>query len=58
MTQAHFDRWRDLWVPTAEKFLPEPLRSKAVNAGEHMAHCWGRAYVTMKAQMNEMEAAK
>ncbi len=58
MTQDHFDRWRDLWLPAAQKYLPEPLRSKAVSAGEHMAHCWGRAYVTMKAQMKEMEAAK
>ena len=37
--------------------LPEPIRSKATNIGEHASHCWGRAYVTMKAQMNEAEAS-
>ncbi len=58
MTQDHFDRWRDLWIPAAQKHLPEPLRSKAVSAGEHMSHCWGRAFVQMKSQMKEMEAAK
>ncbi len=51
MTQAHFDRWRDLWTPAVEAHLPEPLRSKAISMGEHMSHCWGRAYVTMKEQM-------
>ena len=58
MTQAHFDRWRDLWLPAAEKHLPEPLRAKAMSAGEHMAHCWGRAFLTMKSQMKEMEAVR
>ncbi len=51
MTQAHFDRWRDLWTPAATAHLPEPLRSKAISMGEHMSHCWGRAYVAMKEQM-------
>ena len=51
MTQEHFDRWRDLWVPTARETLPEPIRSKAISIGEHTAHCWGRAYTTMTNQM-------
>ncbi len=54
MNQDHFDRWRDLWVPSAEKYLPEPLRSKAMSIGEHMAHCWGRAYTTIKGQMEKV----
>jgi hemoglobin len=53
MTQAHFDRWRDLWAPAVEATLPEPLRTKALSIGEHMAHCWGRAYTSMKAKMVE-----
>ncbi len=53
MTQAHFDRWKALWVPAAEASLPEPIRSKAVSISEHMAHCWGRAYLTMTNQMAE-----
>ena len=51
MTQAHFDRWRELWVPTAAKTLPEPIRSKAISSAEHTSHCWGRAYLTMTSQM-------
>jgi len=51
MTQAHFDRWRELWVPTVQTTLPEPIRAKAISMAEHMAHCWGRAYTTMKSQM-------
>jgi hemoglobin len=54
MNQDHFDRWRDLWVPCAEKYLPEPMRSKAMSIGEHMAHCWGRAYTTIKGQMEKV----
>ena len=54
MNQDHFDRWRDLWVASAEKFLPEPLRSKALSIGEHMAHCWGRAYTTIKGHMEKV----
>lgn len=57
MTQEHFDRWYKLWAPCAQDNLPEPIRSKAVNIGEHAAHCWGRAYVGMRAQMKEAEAA-
>ena len=57
MTQEHFDRWLQLWKPAAMAHLPEPIRSKATNIGEHASHCWGRAYVTMKAQMNEAEAS-
>ncbi len=51
MTQDHFDRWGVLWTAAAKKYLPEALAAKAVSAGEHMAHCWGRAYVQMKEQM-------
>lgn len=51
MTQAHFDRWRELWVPTVKTTLPEPIRAKAISIAEHMSHCWGRAYATMKGQM-------
>ena len=58
MTQVHFDRWNALWGPVAQKMLPEPIRSKAVSIGEHASHCWGRAYVNMKAQMKEAEAAE
>lgn len=57
MTQEHFDRWFQLWGPCAQKHLPEPIASKATNIGEHAAHCWGRAYVSMKAQMREAAAA-
>jgi hemoglobin len=53
MNQDHFDRWRDLWVPSAEHYLPEPIRSKAMAIGEHMAHCWGRAHMTIKGQMEK-----
>jgi hemoglobin len=53
MTQDHFDRWKALWIPSAEKYLPEPIRGKAVSIGEHMAHCWGRAYVTLRGQMEQ-----
>ena len=53
MNQDHFDRWRDLWVPSAEKYLPEPIRGKAVSIGEHMSHCWGRAHMTIKGQMEK-----
>ena len=51
MTQAHFDRWHALWAPTVEATLPESIRGKALSIAEHMAHCWGRAYTTMKSQM-------
>ena len=51
MNQAHFDRWQALWVPTAEATLPGSIRGKAVSIAEHMSHCWGRAYATMKSQM-------
>ena len=51
MAQEHFDRWRDLWVPAVEATLPEPIRSKAISISEHMAHCWGRAYLNMTSEM-------
>ena len=51
MTQDHFDRWRELWVPTVQATLPEPIRARAISIAEHMSHCWGRAYTTMKSQM-------
>lgn len=51
MGQDHFDRWRDLWSASAQACLPEPIRGKALSIGEHMAHCWGRAYVTLRGQM-------
>jgi hemoglobin len=50
MGQEHFDRWKELWVPVVEATLPAPIRSKAVSISEHMAHCWGRAYLTMTSQ--------
>ncbi len=53
MDQRHFDRWRDLWSPTVQETLPEPLRTKAVSIGEHMAHCWGRAHATLSGQLAE-----
>ena len=57
MTQEHFDRWRDLWLPAAEANLPEPIRARAVSMGEHMSHCWGRAYTVMKKEMAEPATA-
>ncbi|MDB5650791.1 MAG: Hemoglobin [Hyphomicrobiales bacterium] len=48
MTQAHFDRWLELWAPSVEQTLPESLQAKALAIGQHMSHCWGRAYVSMK----------
>ena len=53
MGQEHFDRWRDLWLPSAQAKLPEPLAARAVSMGEHMSHCWGRAYVTMTREKAE-----
>lgn len=53
MTQAHFDRWRDLWTVAVNATLPEPLRAKALSIGEHMSHCWGRAYTNMRKSMAE-----
>jgi hemoglobin len=53
MTQAHFDRWRDLWIPAAERNLPDPLKARAVSMGEHMSHCWGRAYQAMTQEKAE-----
>lgn len=50
MGQEHFDRWKELWVPAAAATLSEPMRAKAISIAEHMAHCWGRAYLTMTAQ--------
>jgi hemoglobin len=51
MNQAHFDRWRDLWLEAVDETLPEPLRGKARSIGEHMSQCWGRAYTSMKRMM-------
>lgn len=51
MGQEHFDRWRDLWVEAVDANLPEPLRAKARSIGEHMSHCWGRAYTSMTQRM-------
>jgi len=51
MTQDHFDRWRERWVPTVQATLPEPIRARAISIAEQMSHCWGRAYTTMKSQM-------
>jgi len=51
MGQEHFDRWRDLWVEAATSHLPQPLADKAASMGASMSHCWGRAFVSMKAQM-------
>ena len=48
MTQEHFDRWLAHWTPSVEETLPEPLRAKALGIGQHMSHCWGRAYMSMK----------
>ena len=53
MGQEHFDRWRDLWLPAAEANLPEPLRARAISMGEHMSHCWGRAYSAMTREKAE-----
>ncbi len=50
MSQQHFDRWRDLWVASATRTLPEPLRGRAISMGKSMAHCWGEAYTTMTGQ--------
>ncbi len=47
MGQEHFDRWRDLWIPSVEATLPDPIRARAISMGEHMSHCWGRAYTMM-----------
>lgn len=47
MGQEHFDRWRDLWIDAAEAELPEPLCGRAVGMGANMAHCWGRAHVSL-----------
>ncbi|MGE3247731.1 MAG: group III truncated hemoglobin [Beijerinckiaceae bacterium] len=57
MGQEHFDRWRDLWVAAATAHLPGELGEKAAGTGSSMAHCWGRGYVSMKAQMREAEAS-
>ena len=51
MGQEHFDRWRDVWVPSCEATLPEPLKARAINMAEHMSHCWGRAFVMMKKEI-------
>lgn len=51
MSQAHFDRWRDLWLEAADATLPEPLRARARAVGEHMSQCWGRAYTHMRRMM-------
>ena len=39
MGQEHFDRWRDVWIPSCEATLPEPLKARAINMAEHMSHC-------------------
>ena len=50
MSQAHFDRWREVWVPAVERTLPDPLKTRAILMAEHMSHCWGKAYTMMKKQ--------
>ena len=47
MTQEHFDRWNKLWSAAVEATLRESIASKAKAIGDHMAHCWGRAYLAM-----------
>lgn len=58
MGQEHFDRWSDLWVAAARAHLPGELGERAANGGASMAHCWGAAFVSMKAQMKAAEASK
>lgn len=53
MGQEHFDRWRDLWVEAAQSSLTAELAERAASMGASMAHCWGRAFVSMKARMQE-----
>lgn len=57
MGQAHFDRWRDLWVETARSSMPGDLGERAARMGDSMAHCWGRGFVQIKAQMKAREEA-
>ncbi|MBM3608066.1 MAG: group III truncated hemoglobin [Alphaproteobacteria bacterium] len=56
MGQEHFDRWRDLWVAAAKSSMPGDLGARAASMGESMAHCWGRGFVQIKAQMKAREA--
>jgi hypothetical protein len=43
--------WKELWIASSTATLPEPVRSKATSVADHMAHCWGRAYLQMTARM-------
>lgn len=53
MGQEHFDRWSELWSKAARDSMPGDLGERAANMGASMAHCWGRAFVSMKARMQE-----
>ncbi len=53
MDQRHFDRWGELWKASVARTLSEPLRAKATSIGEHLSHCWGRAYATMTSEKAE-----
>ena len=58
---ATADGWKELdayhllimatWHPAKDKNDLAPIRAKAISIAEHMSHCWGRAYATMKGQM-------
>ena len=57
MGQEHFDRWHDLWVAATRSCLTDDLGARAASMGESMAHCWGRGFVQIKAQMQAREEA-